>query len=147
MSLSPHLRGRASFTETHAAIIFFFGISLPPSAGEGEGGGMKTASARNLRNNPTEAERALWRHIRLRQMDGRKFRRQQPMGRYIVDFVCLEEKVIIEIDGGQHAGQATSDADRTGWLEARGFRVLRFWNHEVLGNIEGVKEAIRSALL
>lgn len=108
---------------------------------------MKTASARALRNNPTEAERALWRHIRLRQMDGRKFRRQQPIGRYIVDFVCLEEKVIIEIDGGQHAGQATSDADRTVWLEARGFRVLRFWNHEVLGNIEGVTEAIRSALL
>jgi very-short-patch-repair endonuclease len=59
----------------------------------------------------------------------------------------LEEKVIIEIDGGQHAGQATSDADRTARLEARGFRVLRFWNHEVLGNIEAVKEAIRSALL
>ena len=122
-------------------------FSLPPSAGEGEGGGMKAASARALRNNPTEAERALWRHIRLRQMDGRKFRRQQPIGRYIVDFVCLEEKVIIEIDGGQHAERVSSDAERTAWLEAQGFRVLRFWNNDVLGNIEAVKEAIRSTLL
>ncbi len=108
---------------------------------------MKTASARGLRRNPTEAERALWRHLRLRQMDGKKFRRQQPIGRYIVDFVCLDKKVIIELDGGQHAERVSSDAERTALLQAQGFRVLRFWNHEVLGNIEGVTEAIRSALL
>ncbi len=108
---------------------------------------MHRAGARALRKNPTEAERALWRHIRLRQLEGHKFRRQQSIGSYIVDFVCLENKVIVELDGGQHAGQVTSDAERTAWLEAQGFRVLRLWNHEVLGDIWAVMEAIRAALV
>lgn len=108
---------------------------------------MNTVRARELRNNPTEAERARWKHLRLRQLEGQKFRRQQPLGRYIVDFVCLETRLIIELDGGQHAGQGASDAERTAWLEAHGFRVLRFWNHEVLRNIDAVKEVIRGALL
>ena len=110
-------------------------------------GGMNKAYARALRKSPTEAERALWRHIRLRQLEGCKFRRQQPLGRCIVDFVCFEKKLIIELDGGQHAEQMASDAERTAWLETQGFRVLRFWNHDVLSNIEAVKEAIRGALL
>jgi very-short-patch-repair endonuclease len=102
--------------------------------------------ARALRKNPTEAERALWKHIRLRQLDGHKFRRQQSLGRYIVDFVCFEKKLVIELDGGQHSEQAALDSGRTAWLEAQGFRVLRFWNHEVLKNSEAVTGTIRAAL-
>jgi very-short-patch-repair endonuclease len=121
--------------------------TLPPVVGEGEGGGMSTIYARTLRKNPTEAERTLWKHLRMRQLEGHKFRRQQLLGAYIVDLVCLERKVIIEVDGGQHGEQVVSDAERTAWLEARGFRVLRFWNHQVLADVQAVKEAIREALL
>ncbi len=107
---------------------------------------MSTERARTLRKNPTKAKQALWRPLRLRQLDEHKFRRQQPLGAYIVDFVCLEKRLIVELDGGQHAAQADSDAGRTAWLEAQGFRVLRFWNHEVLKEIEAVMEVIREAL-
>ena len=92
---------------------------------------MSKAQARALRSNPTEAERALWKHLRMRQLEGHKFRRQQPLGQYIVDFVCLERKLVVELDGGHHAGEFLTDATRTAWLEVRGFRVLRFWNHDV----------------
>jgi very-short-patch-repair endonuclease len=108
---------------------------------------MSTARARELRNNPTEAERTLWKHLRLRQLEGQKFRRQVPLGRYIVDFVCIEKRLIIEVDGGQHSEMAVTDAKRTLWLQAHGFRVLRFWNHQVLAEIEAVVESIREALL
>jgi very-short-patch-repair endonuclease len=74
---------------------------------------MSTERARALRKNPTEAERSLWKHLRLRQLEGEKFRRQQPLGRYVVDFVCLEKRLIVELDGGQHAGEFLSDATRT----------------------------------
>ena len=107
---------------------------------------MSTERARALRKNLTGTERVLWRHIRQRQVGGYKFRRQQPLGRYIVDFVCLEKRLIVELDGGQHAEQVLSDTARTAWLETQGFRVLRFWNNEVLSEIESVKEAIREAL-
>jgi len=107
---------------------------------------MSTERARDLRRDPTEAERALWKHLRLRQLHGHKFRRQQPLGRYIVDFVCLEKRLIVELDGGHHAEQVASDIERTAWLEAQGFRVMRFWNHDVLRDIEAVKEVIRGAL-
>lgn len=107
---------------------------------------MKTAKARELRKNPTEAERRLWQHLRLRQFEGYKFRRQQPLGPYIVDFVCLEKKIVIEVDGGQHSTQVQYDNERTVWLAAQGFRVLRFWNNEVLGEIEMVKEVIWKTL-
>ena len=103
---------------------------------------MRTARARELRNNPTEAERTLWKHLRLRQLGGYKFRRQQPLGPYIVDLICLEKRLIIEVDGGQHSEQKAYDAERNAWLEEQGFRVLRFWNHEVLQEIEAVKEVI-----
>jgi very-short-patch-repair endonuclease len=108
---------------------------------------MNTVRARELRNNPTEAERALWKRLRLRQLDGQKFRRQVPLGRYIVDFVCLEKRLIVELDGGQHAERGALDGERTAWLIAQGFRVVRFWNHEVMTEFEAVMDSIRKALL
>ena len=102
--------------------------------------------ARALRKNPTEVERLLWRHLRLWQLDGHKFRRQQPLGNYIVDFVCLEKRLIVELDGGQHAEQTEYDAQRDAWLREQGFAVLRFWNNDVMQNILGVNEAILKAL-
>jgi len=103
---------------------------------------MNTAKARELRKNSTDAERVLWQQLRAHQLVGYKFRRQQPMGRYIVDFVCFEKHVIIELDGGQHAEQVVSDAERSAWLQSQGFRVLRFWDHEVLTDVETVTEVI-----
>jgi len=102
--------------------------------------------ARQLRNNPTDAERLLWQHLRLRQVGGHKFRRQQPLGPYIVDFVCLEKRLVLEVDGGQHGEQIAYDTERSAWLEARGFRVVRFWDHEILREIGAVKEVIWKAL-
>jgi very-short-patch-repair endonuclease len=96
---------------------------------------MASTFARNLRATPTDAEMRLWSRLRLRQLHGFRFRRQHPIGIYIVDFFCAEAKLIIEVDGGQHA----DDSDkRTAWLEGRGYRVVRFWNNEVLSNIDGV---------
>ncbi|MBI4382258.1 MAG: endonuclease domain-containing protein [candidate division NC10 bacterium] len=103
--------------------------------------------ARELRKQLTEAEKALWRHLRLRQIGGYKFRRQQPLGPYVVDFVCFEKQLIVELDGGHHSEQLAYDADRTAWLGSQGYRVLRFWNHQVLGEIEAVNEVIYEALL
>ena len=108
----------------------------------------KTSRARQLRKNFTDAEQILWRTVRSRQLGGHKFRRQQPVGRYMVDFVCLEASLVIEVDGGQHAEirQAAYDDERTAWLRQQGFQVLRFWDHEVLRQLEGVKKAISKAL-
>jgi very-short-patch-repair endonuclease len=103
-----------------------------------------TKRARELRCAMTDAERALWHALRLRQL-GARFRRQQPIGPYIADFACLERKLVIEVDGGQHA-ESEYDVARDAWFREHGFRVLRFWNHEVLGNIAGVTEAIYQAL-
>ena len=97
---------------------------------------------RRLRNNLSDAEQALWHLLRCRQISGLKFRRQHPFGDYILDFVCLENKLVIEVDGGQHGRQARHDENRTQRLQAAGFRVLRFWNNEVLKEIESVKEKI-----
>jgi very-short-patch-repair endonuclease len=99
-------------------------------------------NARHLRKNLTNAEQKLWRHIRSCQLQGYKFRRQAPIGQYIVDFVCLEKKLIIELDGGQHAEQREYDHDRSEWLKSRGYTVIRFWNNEVLNNIGEVMEVI-----
>jgi very-short-patch-repair endonuclease len=109
-------------------------------------GGMDRVKARQLRKNMTEAERTLWKYHRLRQFDGHKFRRQQPIGKYIVDFVCLEKRLIIEVDGGRHSEQVVYDLERNAWLEEQGFRVLRFWDNQVLKEIEGIKEMIIGAL-
>jgi len=98
--------------------------------------------ARTLRWEMTDAEKLLWRHLRMEQIGGYKFRRQHPLGNYIADFICLEAALVLEVDGGQHADSADNDAIRTQWLEAKGLHVMRFWNNEVLNNIEGVKLAI-----
>lgn len=107
---------------------------------------LPTARSRELRNNPTEAERRLWRAISNRQLNGMRFNRQVPIGPFICDFVARTPKLIIEVDGGQHALEADADALRTRFLQSRGYRVIRFWNNEVLENIEGVVEAILQAL-
>ncbi len=96
--------------------------------------------ARHLRRNMTHAEWTLWLRLRNKQL-GVKFRRQEPIGRYIVDFVCYEKRLVIEVDGGQHA-ESRDDLLRDQWLKENGFTVLRFWNHEVLKNIEGVMQVI-----
>ena len=101
--------------------------------------------AKNMRQTQTDAETKIWYHLRAKRMCGVKFKRQVPMGAYIVDFVAKEEHLIIEIDGGQHNEQV--DSTRTTWLENQGFKVLRFWNNEVLTNIEGVLETIRLSLV
>ena len=101
---------------------------------------------RKLRNSMTDAELRLWRHLRGRQMSGARFRRQHPFEDYILDFVCLERRLVIEVDGGQHALGVEADTLRTNQLVAAGFKVLRFWNHQVLGDVEGVKAAIWEAL-
>ena len=104
------------------------------------------SKARGLRQHSTDAELALWMRLRSRQLAGWKFRRQVPMGKYIVDFVCFERKVVIEVDGGHHQEQARYDTTRTTWLESQGFRVFRFWNHEILTDVEAVQEALLGAL-
>ena len=105
-----------------------------------------TRLTRHLRRNMTDVERLLWRRLRDRQIKGYKFRRQHPFRGYVLDFVCLEAKVVIELDGSQHFDAQTHDAARTAVLEAAGFQLLRFWNNEVLSNIEGVLEVIWRAL-
>ena len=104
------------------------------------------SNARHLRKNLTDAELILWRHIRGRQLKGHKFRRQAPIGKYIVDFVCFENRLVIELDGGQHTRQRDYDHQRDQWLFSQGFRVIRFWNHEVLQNIEAIKSVIMATL-
>ena len=99
---------------------------------------MTVDRARDLRTNATDAERKLWSYLRRRQVADFRFRRQQSIGPYIVDFFCPEARLIVEVDGGQHVDRAAADAERTEWLESRGYRVVRYWNHEVLQNIEGV---------
>jgi very-short-patch-repair endonuclease len=102
--------------------------------------------ARNLRVNQTDAETVLWNRIRNRQIDGHKFALQVPILGYICDFVCRERRLVIEVDGGQHNG-STADAMRDRRLTEDGYRVLRFWNNDVLGNIEGVLMTIQADLL
>jgi len=99
--------------------------------------------AKYLRKRMTDAERSLWSRIRASQIDGCKFRRQSPIGKYIVDFVCHEQRLIVEVDGGQHSANAEQDRIRDKWLGEQGYKILRFWNNEVLANMEGVLEIIR----
>jgi very-short-patch-repair endonuclease len=106
---------------------------------------MPNQRARQLREFSTDAERRMWSALRDRRLSRYKFRRQHPIGRYIVDFACTEYRLIIELDGSQHADNA-ADARRTAWLESQGWRMVRFWNNDVLGNIDGVIEAVLEAL-
>ena len=103
---------------------------------------MTTTRARALRRSQTDAERKLWYALRARRLDGIKFKRQVPIGRFIADFMCFECKLVVEVDGSQPAEQADYDAARTRWLETQGYRVVRYWNREVLLNTEGVAEEI-----
>ena len=102
--------------------------------------------ARHLRSNLTDAERALWRHLRQRQLNNHKFRRQHAVGEYIVDFACVERKLAVELDGSQHMKMTSYDTTRTSALEAQGYRVLRFWNNDVFANMNGILEVILAAL-
>ena len=106
------------------------------------------AFARHLRQQSTDAERLLWSQLRRNSLEGIKFKRQHPIGPYIVDFVTLENMLVVEIDGGQHNEPLVieEDKERTAWLQKKGYTVLRFWNNDVLTNIEGVFEMIRQAL-
>jgi len=105
-----------------------------------------TGIARRLRKNSTNTEQHLWGHLRDRQLENFKFRRQHAIGKYVVDFVNLERKVVIELDGGQHALNP-GDKMRDECLRAEGYKVLRFWDNEVFSNLEGVLANIRNALL
>ena len=107
---------------------------------------MPETNARRLRKTMTDAEQALWRNLRDRQVEGCRFRRQVPIGRYIVDFACLERRLIVEVDGGQHEVNQADDAVRDAWLKKEGYRVLRLWNNDVLSNREGVLQKIAEAL-
>jgi very-short-patch-repair endonuclease len=100
---------------------------------------------RQLRNDPTDAEKVLWRHLRARQLGGSKFRRQHPYGDFILDLVCIEAKLVIEVDGGQHIENA-GDRQRDAFLAQAGFQVLRFWDNEVLQETDSVLERILLAL-
>lgn len=102
--------------------------------------------ARQLRAKATDAERILWRQLRHRQLNGHKFRRQHVVGTYIVDFACVERRLAVEVDGGQHAQMTAYDAVRTKALEEQGYRVLRFWDNDVFGNMEGILAVILAAL-
>jgi very-short-patch-repair endonuclease len=102
--------------------------------------------ARTSRQNMTEAEKRVWQILRSHQTEGYRFRRQVPIGRYIADFACDAARLIVEIDGGQHARSSPHEAERSGFLQTEGYRILRFWNNEVLANLDGVHRAIAEAL-
>jgi very-short-patch-repair endonuclease len=107
-----------------------------------------TNRAKELRQTETEAEQIIWSWLRTKKLNGVKFRRQEPIGIYIVDFVTFEKKLIIEIDGGQHniEENKANDEIRTQWLESQGFRVIRFWNNEVHSNLDGVITRIKETI-
>jgi very-short-patch-repair endonuclease len=108
--------------------------------------GAKRGKARRLRLDQTEVEKRLWLKLRDRRLLGHKFRRQVPVGPYIADFTCIEQSLIIELDGGQHGTMVEQDAARTARFERDGWRVMRFWNNDVVENMEGVLETIAAVL-
>jgi very-short-patch-repair endonuclease len=112
------------------------------------GNNLIAEAAKELRQRQTEAEKILWFRLRDRQLCGVKFRRQEPIGNYIVDFVSFETKLILEIDGNPHREMETkiNDNQRTSWLQGEGFRVLRFWNADILNDVKGVLEKIKDNL-
>ena len=108
----------------------------------------RRATARRLRANTTKAETTLWRHLKTTETEGTHFRRQVPLGSYVADFACMAARLVIEIDGSQHGdgpNKARDDA-RTRWLESEGYRVIRFWNNDIVENAEGVLDVIYAAL-
>ena len=120
---------------------------LPREKGGDEGlQALMKSRARLLRRKSTDAEVVLWQHLRNRRLLGCKFRRQVPIGKYIVDFLCEDPPIIMELDGGQHMEQERYDQMRTNWLQANGFLVLRFWNNDIAENMEGVLERLFSTI-
>ena len=107
---------------------------------------LATGRSRALRRNQTDAEARLWHRLRDRRLSGHKFRRQVPLGPYFADFACMEKKLVVELDGGQHVEQAEQDTARSAFLHAQGFTVLRFWNDQVLRQTEAVLEEIQRHL-
>jgi len=107
---------------------------------------LTTLRARSLRRDMTDAEHVLWRALRGKQLNGHRFRRQHPIGRYIADFACIERKMVIELDGGQHQEQIDCDEQRKAFLQSMGWRVVRFWNNDVLNNLDGVLSVIMEKL-
>lgn len=120
-----------------------------PASGRGAGGEGDSllTRAKSLRSHQTDAEQRLWYHLRAHRFMGLKFKRQKPIGPYIVDFVCFEPRLVIELDGGQHADQTTYDRKRDAYLQAQGFAVLRFWNNQALTETDAVLDAIRLKVL
>ena len=135
-------RGRG--TQADAMLCVAVGIPLP-LVGRGRGGGLAMAHslARTLRSTATPAERILWQQLRLLKPEGRHFRRQVPIAGFVADFACHSAKVVVELDGGQHGETVAYDERRTAVIAAHGYKVLRFWNTEVFGSLEGVVERIR----
>lgn len=121
--------------------------NLPSPGGRGQGEGDLTSVSRRLRSEQTDAEKALWLQVRNRRLQGLKFRRQVEIEQYIADFVCFEKRLIVELDGGQHGEDHAIEKDRqrTEFLEGKSFLVMRFWNNEVLKNMEGVLLSILEA--
>jgi very-short-patch-repair endonuclease len=113
--------------------------------GAGEGALPLTRAARELRSRMTNAERKLWFAFKDRRFAAFKFRRQVPVGRYIADFLCFESRLVVEVDGGQHA-ESARDVERDDWFAQNGFRVVRFWNNDVLQNLEGVLTSLATEL-
>jgi L,D-peptidoglycan transpeptidase YkuD (ErfK/YbiS/YcfS/YnhG family)/very-short-patch-repair endonuclease len=131
---------------------FLLNKASPLEGGRLEGGDLSADTvkqrSRNLRTSLTDAEQTLWRALRRQQLNGHTFRRQHPFGgRYIVDFICLEQKLVIELDGGHHAMQSDYDTARNAFIHQEGYRVMRFWNNDVMENLSGVLQHISSLLI
>jgi very-short-patch-repair endonuclease len=103
-------------------------------------------AAIDLRHNTTDEEKLLWERLRNRKFNGLKFRRQEAVGRFVADFICFEKKILIELDGSQHLEQKERDEERDLWFREQGYKVIRFWNHEVTEDVEGVLERIKQNL-
>jgi very-short-patch-repair endonuclease len=148
MRKNPSITNSYSLSEEGLFQASFNSLSLE---GRGQGEGDKKGLnrlARTLRKTSTDVERLLWSRLRAGRCEGVKVRRQHPIGKYIVDFVCLERKLVIELDGGQHAlpEEIRKDKERDAWLEKEGYVVVRFWDSDVLENLDGVLEVIRRKL-
>jgi len=131
-------KGRRSFSEFSLSLVRErVGVRVPEKS--------RAGLARGLRKRSTDAEQLVWQHLRDRRLGGFKFRRQHPIGRYIVDFVCTECRLVVELDGSQHMVNLTADEKRTRDLAQAGYRVLRFWDNDVLRNTDAVLAAILAA--
>jgi len=117
-----------------------------PKLGEVGTDAMRLDFAKELRRNQTPEEGRLWQAVKAKRLAGAKFRRQVPIGPYVADFVCVAARLVVELDGSQHGEAVEADAERTRYLESKGYRVLRFWNNEVAGNLDGVLRSIELAL-